>query len=245
MNTRDWQSLPKAELHVHLLGAIPPDVVDELLRRHPPSELRSRWSSDEVASLVARAPHLAALFDGRMGGAQLARGRDFTEFLISFGVAMHLVQTRDDLVLLARRVVETLEAQGIVYAEILCSLPSYRRRGFSLDDVSAAFDAAETVDGIRVRWLVDLVRDYGPEAALATVDEVVAWRDPRVVGIHLGGYEPRYPPELFVRPFRRARDRGLRCAAHAGEAAGAGFVERMDRPVCQRRKRRSGRLGLV
>ena len=71
-----------------------------------------------------------------------------------------------DLRKLITSVLESLKSQKVVYAEILISVGRYLRQGIPLTDIKTCLDDAEKVPGIRVQWIVDLVRDSGSETAL-------------------------------------------------------------------------------
>ncbi len=71
---------------------------------------------------------------------------------------------------------------------------------------------------------MDLVRNLGPEFALQQVESLGHLEHPRVVGVHLGGDEVRFPARWFETAFGVAREAGLGRAAHAGEADGPGSI---------------------
>jgi adenosine deaminase len=71
-----------------------------------------------------------------------------------------------------------------------------------------------------VQWIPDLVRDFGPEATLAMLEELIAAGSPAIVGITLGGSEHLFPPAQFAKVYDKAREHGLRLTIHAGEALG-------------------------
>ncbi len=71
-----------------------------------------------------------------------------------------------------------------------------------------------------MQWIVDLIRDSGPEWALGHLREILARKSPAVMGITLGGSEDCYPQEAFAEVFALAREHGLRRSVHAGEALG-------------------------
>src|SRR5262249_54978777 len=117
-------------------------------------------------------------------------------------------------------VVENLRAQNIVYAEITISLKEYLRNDLTLTDVVSCLEEGTRVPGIRVQWIVDLVRDFGVASGLKLLQDFAELRSPAIVGITLGGAEHRFPPEQFAEVYALARDYGLRLTVHAGEAVG-------------------------
>ena len=71
-----------------------------------------------------------------------------------------------------------------------------------------------------MQWIVDLVRDFGPESALAQLRELIGLASPAVMGITLGGSEDCFPAGEFREVYALAREHGLRLSVHAGEALG-------------------------
>ncbi len=119
-----------------------------------------------------------------------------------------------------------------------------------IEAIRAALDATGGALGIEVALIADLTRNFGPERAEESARQALRLRDLGVVGIGLGGDEPRFPAELFERAFAIARDGGLHAVAHAGEAAGAQSVraavealgaERIGHGVRALEDRRGGR----
>lgn len=223
MPVKHIEKLPKAELHVHLMGAVPLTTLDELAKRHPPRQIWDGLTSQQQAHFCDIAPHIPALVQGwsdRSSMRRLMDFHDFPSFLYSHAFADRMILDRDDLCLLATSVAEHLAAQNMVYAEITFCPVAYRRVGMDFNDFSAAFDAADKVDGIEIRWIADLVRDAGAEHAIALASDLRDWKEPRMMAINLGGSEHLYPAHLFEKAYSIARQAGLRCVAHAGEAAG-------------------------
>jgi adenosine deaminase len=88
--------------------------------------------------------------------------------------------------------------------------------------VAAVVEGAEAgaVDfGVKVKLIGIISRTYGPEAGLRELEALLTQRG-HLVGLDLAGDEARYPGELFVKHFGKARDTGWRITVHAGESAG-------------------------
>jgi adenosine deaminase len=97
----------------------------------------------------------------------------------------------------------------------------FKRHGLSVQGITAAVrEGLSRVPEIEVALIADLVRDYGPERELLTLQQLVEVKDLGVIGIGIGGTEPDFPPEPFAGLFEQARQFGFRTTAHAGEAAG-------------------------
>ena len=215
------EMLPKAELHLHLRGAIPPEYLAAQMRRHPPAtavasapRLQQEWMFRQPnVRRAIKAPDPLAATD------RLFRFATFEEFLAAYLFTSFFVRDIDDFRHLVLAVVANLRRQNIVYAEVTVSLPEYVQQGIPLEDLLAVL--GEVPDrGLRVRWIVDPVRTLGPAAAERLLERVLELRPPSVVGLTLGGAEHLFPPAPFRRLYEIARGAGLGTTVHAGEALG-------------------------
>ncbi len=221
----DLEAMPKAELHVHLRGAMPVSFLRKQVRKYKPAEaLESapigqwRWMKQHPAvERIVAADDPVQELDALYAKASLL------EFLAAYLFTGYFVRTAQDLQGLVQTVREGLRDQNIVYAEVTVSVPEYLQQGIELRDLLAVLDEG-SADQPRVRWIVDLVRSFGPEACEELVGRVVNERPPTVVGVTLGGAEAPAPPQLFERTYQIARDGGLRTTIHAGEGLGAESV---------------------
>jgi adenosine deaminase len=77
--------------------------------------------------------------------------------------------------------------------------------------------------GISCNIRVDLVRNYGPIIGMLVLNLIVSEGD-NVVAIDTRGEELGFPPKSYADVYRKAREQGLRLAAHQGEGAGSEYV---------------------
>ena len=198
-------SLPKVELHVHLEGAVQPETLRELARRKKRLE-------EETETWI------------REQSARRHRYANFSEFLNAFKLVSLLLDSPEDYALAAWHLLESLAAQRVRYVEITLSAGVILWKNQSLPAVFEAIErACEQIVSrlpIRVRWIFDAVRQFGPDHAREVLGWARTFCKDGVVAFGLGGDEERGPAELFVDVFREARDLGLHVVAHAGENAG-------------------------
>jgi len=197
--------LPKVELHLHLEGSVQPETLRELSRNK--SLLRRQvgnWVSERRRESF--------------------RYGNFQNFLKAFGLVTLLLKTPEDYALATTRLMESLHAQNVKYAEVIFSagvvLWKKQLVGPVFEAISAAAAEAEARLGVRVRWIVDAIRHFGNEHVKEVLGWAIRYRDRGVVAFGIGGDEERGPAELFTDIFREAREAGLRLTAHAGEAVG-------------------------
>ena len=198
---RGW---PKAELHLHLEGSIQPGTVVELGARHGQS-----LTAQEVAARYQYA--------------------DFRGFLEAFKWVTSLLREPVDYALIARRLVEDLRRENVIYAEITLSVGVMLFRG---QDVAANFAALREVaekageSGLRVQWVFDATRQFGAEKAMEVARLAAQHRNEGVVAFGLGGDELAVPAEEFRGVYDYARSAGLHALVHAGEIGGPDEVRR-------------------
>jgi hypothetical protein len=164
-----FETAPKAELHLHLRGAMPGDYFERLLQKYSALDVLDRAPAKH-ADLFRRCEHLQPFFAASAVPGDLAanlfRYRTFEEFLLSFLFTSYFFREIDDLRGLIAAVRHGLERQRIVYAEITVSVGEYVNQGLPLPEILTALDEAAKSPGVRVQWIVDLVRNFGPEATL-------------------------------------------------------------------------------
>ena len=194
--------LPKAELHLHLEGTVRPEILWQLAERY-------------------QSPLVAA---GREALEGLYSTSDFAGFLQAFTTVCQHLRSPEDYELVTYEALARLAGQNVRYAEITVSAGVVLWKG---EDLSSCFDGMEAGArrareefGIRVAWIFDAVRQFGPEAALAVVRQAAPLQDRGVVAFGIGGDERAAPAEFFRDVFGYARSEGLRVTVHAGETDG-------------------------
>jgi aminodeoxyfutalosine deaminase len=209
------QSLPKAELHLHLEGSIEPLTLAELSRRHntPLPTENSRYDITGSGDLLTEE-------DAR----QLYAYKDFNGFLMAFKSVTERLRTSEDYELATYRLMQKLRQQNVAHAEVYVSVGVIRWRG---QDFTPIFEGMERGRerglrdfGVSLMWIFDAVRHFGPEPASEVFSLAASLRERNVVGVGIGGDERRGPAEWFQDLYKKAAEQGLRLTAHAGETGG-------------------------
>lgn len=201
---KNWfHRVPKAELHLHLEGAIPCQVLWELVQKY--------GGDPTVPDFSALQRKFAYL--------------DFPHFLNIWTWKNRFLREYEDFTFIAEAMARDLACQNIWYVEAFFSPSNFTRHGLKTQKLIAAIRRGlARVPKIEVALIADLVRDNGPEKAAATLAEINEVRYLGVIGIGIGGSEHKFPPELFEKVYEEARRLGFHTTAHAGEAAGAESV---------------------
>lgn len=194
-------AMPKAELHLHLEGAIRPATLLRLAERHR--------------------VHLPA--DGEEGLRRWYRFEDFEHFVEIYVTCSRCLRDPEDFQLVLRELAVELARQQVAYAELHFTISTHLRHGVNGGEVGEALGEAlgeaERREGVRLRLIPDIVRNVEPEWADRTLEWALDHRRHGVVALGLSGIES-WPAEPFREHFRVAAAEGLHRVAHAGEQCG-------------------------
>jgi aminodeoxyfutalosine deaminase len=181
----------KAELHLHLEGS----VERETLREIDPA-----LDESEIEAAFAYA--------------------DFLGFLKAYVWVCRQMTEPGHYAIAARRLLERLAAQNVKYAEITLSAGVVHWKGQEFPPIYEAVQREAARSAVRVRWIVDAVRQWPVEEAMRVARLAVERAGDGVAAFGIGGDEARGPAALFADVFQYARDGGLHTVAHAGETTG-------------------------
>jgi aminodeoxyfutalosine deaminase len=205
------QAAPKAELHVHLEGAIQPETLLTLAQRNG----------------------IALPSNTLEGVRDWIAYRDFDHFIELFRAACRCLRTAADYELAAVELAANLAAQGVRYAEVTFSESVHHMMGVPqreyFDGLARGRGRALAEYGVELAWIFNIVRQWKDgNQVVPLADQTLAasieGREIGVVALGLAGAEAGAPPEPFAPWFDKARAAGLRSAPHAGEHDGPASV---------------------
>ena len=196
--------LPKAELHLHLEGCLFPMQVVQLAARHG-----EKLRYGEVAARY--------------------HTNSFPAFLELFKWATSYLRDPADYALLCENSGLHFLGENCLYAEITLSVGVMLLRKQNVEanfsairDAMARYTKSRDANSpaLRVNWIFDAVRQFGPEKAMDVVRLAAQMKSAGVVAFGLGGDEESLPASDFRKVFDYAASEGLHRVAHAGEMAG-------------------------
>ncbi|AXB48094.1 adenosine deaminase [Amycolatopsis albispora] len=200
------QALPKAELHVHLVGSAGLDTVLALARRHP------------EAGVPAERAELAEFF----------RFRDFDHFLRVFWAVQSMVKGREDVRTLVTGLAADLARQNARYAEVTVTPYNHLLDGMPGDELLAGLTEGRAIaaaeHGVELAWCFDIPGEKGVKAGRETLVFALRERPEGLVGFGLGGPEIGVGRAQFAPFFTAAREAGLHSVPHAGETTGPATI---------------------
>jgi adenosine deaminase len=199
------RALPKAELHLHLEGSIPPVLAERLAARRG----------------VTLPPAYAS---GRPAGAPVFA--HFTAFIELYIALSSCLQQAEDVLAAVEDLALRLDEQGVRYAEVTFTPLTHIQRGVAaealVDGLVGGREAARQRD-VELRFVFDVVRSF-PDQAEPTLDFARSMRardEASVIGLGIGGPEgPTWPTQPLAPTFAIARAEGFHSVPHAGEQWG-------------------------
>jgi aminodeoxyfutalosine deaminase len=213
------KTLPKAELHVHLEGAIAPTVALKLAHKY------SHLGVIEKVELLQESVNF----------------QSFEDFHSYYQICMQLMRSADDFALVVYECGRDMLNQNIRYREMYISIYQHLHlweKNLRLQDVFdgllAGRQKARDDFDVEMQWIFGIPRHrhfsgqdpriFDPTIATNVLDYALQGREYDVIGIGLGGNEVGAPPEPFKEIFQQAKQMGLRSIPHAGETEGANSV---------------------
>ena len=201
------QAAPKAELHVHLEGAIRPATALAIARRNAIS-----LPVESEAELQQRFAY-----------------RDFDHFIETFMLVTGCLRTSKDYEQIVYEFGTEMARQHVRYAEVTVTPATHYLLGVPHDVYFSGMQRgrarARADFNVEINWIFNIVRRWldttrtRPMADYVTT-VAIEGKDDGVVALGLAGSEAGMPPEPFAPWFERARAAGLHSAPHAGEMAG-------------------------
>lgn len=202
---RDLKALPKAELHLHLEGAMRAQTLTELCLKHKverPDDTRGK------------------------------RFPNFGAFASTYIAACECLREEDDLFRLVLEVAEDAKSYGALWVEAALSFTFYAPRfgglGATLSILLRAAAEAEEKTGVAIAYIVSAERMLPPEEAekmaeivrdLVLGGKATIHGRPGIIGFGLHADETGNPPEPFAKAFECACVGGVVALPHAGELA--------------------------
>jgi len=208
------QSLPKAELHVHIEGTLEPELMFRLAERNGIIP-----GSDQFPFRTVAAVREAYQFS------------NLQDFLDIYYQGANVLRTEEDFYDLASAYFDRAAADGVRHAEIFFDPQTHTGRGVDyktiIDGFNRAAEDAEKRHDLTVSYIHSFLRHLSEEEALESLEMARPHlADPanRIIGVGLDSSELGYPPEKFVRVFAKASSLGLMLMAHAGEEGPPAYV---------------------
>jgi adenosine deaminase len=198
-------SIPKAELHIHIEGALGPQLMMKLAAKNG-IELPFKSAAD-----IRRAYDF----------------KDLQSFLDIYYQGAQVLLTADDFYLLTWSYLQKASEQNVRHAEIFFDPQTHIARGVKFETVvqgihQAMMDAGRHL-GLSSKLIMCILRHLSVPEAMDTLEKAWNFKD-IIAAVGLDSSELGFPPEKFVTVFDRARQWGFKTVAHAGEEGPPDYI---------------------
>lgn len=185
--------MPKIDLHCHLDGSLPKDVLENLLGRAiASSELKV---SENCSSL--------------------------SEYLTKFDLPLSCLQTAEAFRMASKEFLLSLQEDNIKYVEVRFAPQLSVREGLGCKKImEAVLDGLETARaecGIHYGVIACMMRHHTEEQNLRMLKECGEFLGEGLYAVDLAGDESGFPTKKFYELFRQAKRMGYPFTIHAGE----------------------------
>ena len=197
--------IPKAELHIHIEGALEPELMLEIAAKN-----NCRIPFDSAADI-----HRAYKF------------KDLQSFLDIYYQGAQILLDEDDFYRLTWSYLQKAAEQNVRHTEIFFDPQTHTARGVKFETVVSGIhralrDAGGQMD-LSSKLIMCFLRHLSAKDAMKTLEEALAFKD-WITGVGLDSSELGNPPEKFTSVFDRARREGFKTVAHAGEEGPAEYI---------------------
>lgn len=199
----DVATLPKVELHQHMDCSLSFAVVQKL----SPAITYDAYKRDFIAP---------------------AKCTDLADYITRAVKAVDLMQTEEQLRLVTLDVIQQLQKDHVIYAELRFAPLQHLQKGLTpVQVVQVVNDAVEEgirQTGVQVGVILCTLRHYSRMQSMETVMLVEQFKGTHIVGFDIAADEAGFPVDNHISAFKYAHEKGIPCTAHAGEAKGAPSV---------------------
>ena len=186
--------MKKIELHLHLDGSIRPTTISELLN----------ISLEEAINL----------------SSVLTKTSSLKEYLDKFDIPIKIMQTKENLIRVAKELAIDLKKDDVIYAEIRFAPNKHLENGLSLDEVITSIMQGLKEVPIKTNLILCMMRGDSYEKNLEVIKYAKKYLGKGIVGIDLAGNEAAYPVNDYQKLFEIAKKEEIPFTIHAGEADG-------------------------
>lgn len=201
-------NLPKVELHLHLDGSIRIDTASRLLNKD-----KDETSKEMVAYDICN---------------------DLNDYLTKFQIPSKIMQTKENLELVAKELAEDLKRENVIYAEIRFAPMKHIMNGLTKEEVvDSVLKGLRQVD-IKTNLILCMMRGSSYYENMEVINLAHKYLNKGVCAIDLAGSEALYKTSMYEDLFQKANMLNIPFTIHAGEADGIESIKNAINFGCQR-----------
>lgn len=195
------RKLKKIELHLHLDGCVSIDTIHNLTNIEIDKLKKEMVADDKCENL--------------------------TDYLTKFDFPISYMQTKENLRKIANDLVNYLEKENVIYAEIRFAPIFHTKKGLSLEEIiESVLEGLRINKNIKTNLILCMMRNLSFEDNLKTLELASKYLSNGVCAIDLAGDENKYPLDNYLKLFEIAKDKNIPFTIHAGENGNFKEVEK-------------------
>lgn len=190
----------KIELHLHLDGSVSIEIASKL----------SGLSLEECKNKMQVAKDCKSL----------------TEYLEKFSFPISLMQTKENLKLISTDLVNRLEKENVIYAEIKIAPMFHQEMGLTYDEIiESVLDGLKQNKNVKTNLILCMKRGLSKDKNLEIINLVEKYLNKGVCAIDLVGDEANFKLRDYLELFKIIKEKNIPFTIHAGE------VDEIDLPI--------------
>lgn len=190
------KQMPKVELHLHLDGSLSLELASNLSGLNKENVKEKMIAKDKCQNL--------------------------SEYLTKFDFPISLMQTKENLTLIAKDLVDRLANQNVIYVEVRFAPMFHIKNGLTYKEVvEAVLIGLKSNPKIHTNLILCMMRGMQQEENLKTIEIAEKYLNKGVCALDLAGAEDKYPLDNYLELFEIAKQKKIPFTIHAGENGSA------------------------
>lgn len=186
------KNLKKIELHLHLDGSVEISTLSKISGINEDDLRKDMIANDKCQNL--------------------------SEYLTKFDLPISYMQTKDNLRIVAKDLVNYLEKENVIYAEIRFAPMFHTRNGLDYEDIiEAVLEGLNSNKKVKTNLILCMMRGFSKEDNIKTIEVARRYLNKGVCAIDLAGAEDKYPLDDYFELFELVKSYGIPFTVHAGE----------------------------
>jgi len=186
------KNLKKVELHLHLDGSVEIDTIKNI--------------TDEDSDVLKN--------------KMIAKDKceNLSEYLTKFDTPIECMQTKDNLRLISKELVNYLEKENVIYAEIRFAPMFHTKGGLSYEEViDGVLEGLKANTFVKTNLILCMMRGFSEEDNIKTIEVAEKYLKKGVCALDLAGAEDKYPLKDYIHLFDIIKEKNIPFTIHAGE----------------------------
>ena len=186
------KKMKKVELHLHLDGSVDLETISKITNEDLESLNQKLIAKDKCENL--------------------------SEYLTKFDMPIKCMQNKENITLIAEKLVNYLEKENVIYAEIRFAPMFHTKEGLSYEEVvEAVLEGLNKNNKVKTNLILCMMRGMSKDENLKTIDIAYKYLNKGVCALDLAGPEDKYPIIDYIELFEIIKEKNIPFTVHAGE----------------------------